>query len=157
PAPLKTRFSFCLIAGLAMAAGASAQGTGAPPTPANFVTSYVLQPSGNQVAIGNGGTMAFPLLNLTSTSTASFIIFTSGGTAGVVNSITVSGVGYSLSGLPLFPANLQPGSELRFTITFAPATRGVATGGLVLTLGGSRLSVTLTGQGVGAAITYTAT
>src|SRR3954469_20309220 len=100
-ASLKTRFSFFLIAGFGLAAAAHAQAT--------FVTSYVLQPSGNQTAIGSGGTLTFPAINLNSSASASFIIYNSGSGAGVVNSVNVSGAAFRVSGLPLLPANLAGG------------------------------------------------
>jgi len=148
-APLKTRFSFILIAGLGLAATAHAQ--------ANFVTSYVLQPSGNQTAISGGGTLTFPSINLNSSATASFIIYNSGSAAGVVNSVNVSGAAFRVSGLPLLPANLAPGSEIRFTVTFTPTARGASTGSLVVDLSGTRLNINLAGTAIGASLAYTMT
>src|SRR5262249_60482052 len=40
----------------------------------NFITSYILQPAGNQVAVGNGGTLTFTPTNLNATTTATFVI-----------------------------------------------------------------------------------
>ncbi len=145
---LKNRFSFILIAGLVLAAGAHAQ-TG-------FVISYVLQPSGNQTAVANGGTLPFPATNLNSTATASFIVYNGATTPAVLNGVSVTGDAFKVSGLPLLPANLAPGSEVRFTISFTPTARGAATGVLSLDIG-TKVSVNLTGQGTGASLAFTAT
>src|SRR4051812_22636026 len=148
-ASLKTRFSFFLLAGFGLAAAAHAQ--------SNFTTSYILQPSGNQTAIGNGGTLTFPAINLNSSATASFIAYNSGAATAVVNSVSVTGAAFKVSGLPLLPANVAAGSEVRFTITFTPTTRGVSTGVLTLDIGGSRVNINLAGQAGGASLAYTAT
>jgi hypothetical protein len=149
-ASLKTRISFFLATALACATLASAQ---AP----NYVISYIIQPGGNQTAVTNGGTLTFPAANLGNTATASFIIYNSGAAAGVVTNVTISGAAYSVSGLPLLPANLAGGSEVRFTITFRPTTRGAAAGQLVLDLAGQRMTINLAGSGIGGSLTYTAT
>lgn len=149
-APLN-RVSFLLAAGLAIAAQANAQGS------PNYTISYILQPAGNQTAIGAGGTIAFPSTRTGATATASFIIYNSGSGAGMVNGISSTGSAFQVSGLPLFPANLAAGSEIRFTITFAPAARGPATGSLTLDLSTGRVGIGLTGQGSGPVLSYTAT
>jgi hypothetical protein len=151
PALLKTRLSFILAAGFA--ACAYAQGVGQP----TYVTSYILQPAGNQTAINNGGTLAFPATGLNASATASFIIYNSAAAPGIVNSITVTGSAFKVSGLPLLPANLAAGAEIRFTITFTPTARGTSTGTLVVDLGTTRDTINLTGQAIGAAVTYTST
>src|SRR6059058_970371 len=146
-ASLKTRLGFFLIAGLAGAAAANAQ--------TNYVISYIMQPAGNQTAVSNGGTMTFPATNIGNTATASFIIYNAGTTAGGVTNVTLSGAAYSVSGLPLLPSTLAGGSEVRFTITFKPTTRGPATGSLVLQLAGQQVTITLNGSGIGGSLTYT--
>jgi len=147
-ASLKTRISFFLLAGLAGAAAANAQ--------TNYVISYIMQPAGNQTAITNGGTMTFPATTIGNTQSASFIIYNAGTTAGAVSNVTISGAAYTVSGLPLLPANLAGGSEVRFTITFKPTTRGPAPGSLVLQLAGQQVTITLNGSGIGGTLTYTA-
>ncbi len=130
-------------------------GTGQLP---NFITSYILQPAGNQVAISNGGTLAFPATNTSSTATASFIIANNGTGPGVVDSVTISGAGFLISGLTLLPATVQPNNNITFTISFAPAARGAASGTLNIALAGaSPISINLAGTGAGASLTYTVT
>ena len=69
PASFNTR-ALTVSALLAFAATANAQ-------QANYVTSYIVQPNGNQTAINDGGTIPFPSTNLNTTSSASFVIFNS--------------------------------------------------------------------------------
>jgi Abnormal spindle-like microcephaly-assoc'd, ASPM-SPD-2-Hydin len=129
-------------------------GTGQQP---NFITSYILQPTGNQVAIANGGTLAFPGTNLNAASSATFIIANNGTGPGVVNSVTVSGQAFRISGLTLMPATVQPSSSIQFTITFTPTARGTATGALDINIAGTgAIAMPLSGTGVGASLTYTA-
>jgi len=149
-ASLKARFSLLLAAAVGCVTIASAQ---AP----NFVISYIIQPNGNQTAVSNGGTLTFPATTLGNTASASFIIYNSGAGAGVVNNVTISGGAYTVSGLPLLPASLAPGSEVRFTITFKPTARGTAPGTLAVDLGSSKLSINLAGSGIGGSLTYTST
>lgn len=129
-------------------------GTGQQP---NLITSYILQPSGNQVAIANGGTLTFPGTALNGTATATFIISNSGTGPGVVNAVTVSGQMFRISGLTLMPATIQPNQNIQFTITFTPTARGPASGTLTIDLvGAGRVTIQLSGTGIGATLTYTA-
>ena len=130
-------------------------GTGQQP---NFITSYILQPTGNQVAISNGTTLSFPGTNVNATSSATFVIANNGTGPGTVNSVTVTGQSFQLSGLTLMPATVQPNSNIQFTITFAPTARGAATGSLSISISGAAaITIPLAGTGLGAALTYTAT
>jgi hypothetical protein len=124
----------------------------------NFITSYILQPTGNQVAIANGATLAFPSTNLNATATATFIIANNGTGPGTVNSVSVTGQAYRISGLALMPAIVQPTTSIQFTITFTPTSRGAATGALTISIAGTgTINIPLTGTGLGATLTYTAT
>lgn len=149
-ASLTTRLSFFLAAAIAGATAASAQS-------ASYVLSYIVAPAGNQTAVSNGGNIGFPPTTLGNTATASFIIYNAGAGTGTVNNVAVSGAAFTVSGLPLLPANLAAGSEIRFTLTFKPTTRGSATGSLSFDIGGSHVSIVLSGTGSGGALTYTAT
>jgi hypothetical protein len=124
----------------------------------NFITSYILQPTGNQVAIANGATLAFPGTNLNATASATFIIANNGTGPGIVNSVSISGQAFHISGLTLVPATVQPNTNIQFTITFTPTTRGGAAGSLAINLAGTgAINIPLSGSGLSAALTYTAT
>ena len=69
----------------------------------------------------------------------------SGGSNVTVSQATVSGTGFSVSGLTL-PLTLTPGQSFTFGITFAPQTSGSATGSLVIN-SGTTLTIPLSGTG----------
>jgi hypothetical protein len=123
----------------------------------NLITSYIVQPAGNQVAVGNGGTLTFTPTNLSSTTTATLIVLNAGTGPGVVNSAAVTGDAFKITGLPLLPGTVQPNSDLRFNIAFTPTQRGTSTGALSLDLGGTKISIALSGPAVGANLSYTST
>ena len=123
---------------------------------ANFILSYILNPNGNQVALGAGMPIQFPATTVNSSAAATFVILNSGSGTGSINSVTIAGAAFQVSGLTLLPANVPPNSDFRFTITFAPTARGQLTGSLSVDLGGTHVSVPLGGQAVGATLTFSA-
>jgi hypothetical protein len=125
-------------------------GTGVAP---NFVTSYLLNPAGNQTPIGDGGSITFPTAQVGQTGTAVFSILNNGTGPGTVGAVTISGSSFQISGLPLLPAKLLPTQTIQFTIVFAPAASGPQTGSLQVTLGTTTITISL--SGVGSAATYT--
>jgi hypothetical protein len=65
-------------------------------------------------------------------STTQTVTLTSTGTAALtINTISVSGTGFSTSSVSL-PAKLNPGQALSLTLTFKPTTVGTATGQLTI-------------------------
>jgi Abnormal spindle-like microcephaly-assoc'd, ASPM-SPD-2-Hydin len=124
----------------------------------SFITSYILQPTGNQVAIATGGTLSFPSTNIGSTAAATFIISNTGTGPGIINTVNVTGSAFTISGLTLLPATVQPTSAVQFTITFQPTARGSASGSLSITFAGaSAVNIQLSGLATGASLTYTLT
>jgi len=119
-----------------------------------LVSSYILNPDGNQVALGDTGTIPFSPTAVGATSTATFIIVNRGNGTGSVRGVTLNGAAFRLSGLPLLPADVDPGRDIRFTVIFAPTTRETLTGTLAVVLGDRSLNITLTGQGTGAVLSY---
>ena len=63
-----------------------------------------------------------------------------------ISSITVSGTGYSRSGITT-PFTLSANQSRQLTVTFSPTTAGNATGAVTITGSGSTLTVPLTGSG----------
>jgi hypothetical protein len=71
-----------------------------------------------------------------------------GGTSLTISAATISGAGFSHTGLTL-PLTLAPNQSSTFAVVFAPTTAGAVTGTLGLTVGGSTaLSLALSGTGV---------
>jgi len=118
----------------------------------SFVTSYILNPGGNQTQIGSGGTLVFGSTLVNTTATASFIIANPAtAPAGTVSGVTVSSGAFSISGLPLLPLTIAPGGQIQFTITFAPTTLGAQSG--TLSIGGLG-TIKLSGTSSGPLFTY---
>ena len=61
-----------------------------------------------------------------------------------VSTLTVSGVGFALSGAPALPVSIAPGASISFKIAFTPSSTGTYTG--VFAMGARQFS--LTGKGI---------
>jgi hypothetical protein len=71
-----------------------------------------------------------------------------GGTSLTITQATISGAGFSYTGLTL-PLTLTPNQSTTFSVVFAPTTPGSVTGSLAFTVGGSTaLTLALSGTGV---------
>ena len=104
-------------------------------------STYQLTPGVNSLSFGSVGVSAKSLLTLSLTNT---------GTGDVtISQISVTGAGYSLSGLSL-PATVAPGQSITLSVTFAPTAAGSATGTLSVSsnASGSPLAIALAGTGV---------
>jgi len=76
------------------------------------------------------------------------VTLSSTGTAAVtVNSTTVSGTGFSISGAAL-PATLNPGQSLVMNVRFNPTTTGSKTGQLAIASSASAITIPLSGTGI---------
>ncbi|MGH9712667.1 MAG: beta strand repeat-containing protein [Candidatus Acidiferrales bacterium] len=113
--------------------GLSGTGT-APPQPQ--LTINPTNVNFNNVNVGSNGTATITLSNPGNANT-------------VISQATASGSGFSLSGLAL-PTTIAAGGSTSFTATFAPTTKGSASGTISITSNapGSPASVTLSGTGV---------
>jgi hypothetical protein len=127
-------------------------GTGIAP---KLVTSYTLLPGGNQTAISDGGTIPFGQTIVAQTATATISITNQGTAPGTVSSASISGAAsFKISGLPLLPAAVDPGTTLSFSVVFTPTTADSVQGSLQIGLGSATETITLTGQGQAAAFKY---
>ncbi len=101
----------------------------------------------------NATSIAFGDVNLNSAATQSVILSSTGTAAVTVNSVTVSGSGFTISG-GTFPITLNPNQTVTISVQFDPTTAGAATGTLtvvstsstnptaILSLGGTGISGT---------------
>jgi hypothetical protein len=112
----------------------------------NLTLTYFFQPNGSPTALGAGG-ITFPATNLGSTATATLTILNTGGLAGTLQSVTLSGAAYQLSGTPTTPLSLPPGQQVSFNVSFAPQSAGGSLGLLVLSLNGNAATIGLSGTG----------
>lgn len=122
----------------------------------DWVLSYIFSSNGNQTAIRDRDTLAFPATSTGQTSSVTFFISNRGTAEGAVNDVAWGGDAFKVSGLPLLPSTLAPAGEIRFTVAFSPLTRDTARGWLRLNLGGTIVAITLEGPGIGPAFTFQA-
>jgi hypothetical protein len=119
----------------------SLEGIGATPS---LVLSYLSE--GNANSLANGDTIAFPNTAVKTTSSITVSVSNQGTGQGTIKGILVTGPGFLATGLPAFPASIDPGKELRFTVQFAPKDAGTATGGLRIDLSDRSVSAKLQGS-----------
>jgi HYDIN/CFA65/VesB family protein len=127
------------------------KGTGLAP---NFVPSYFLNPAGNQVPLADQSTMTFNPTLVGQTSSVTVIIANTGNGPGTFNSVSISGDGFQLAGLPLVPAQVAPTIDVRFTIVFTPKASTPYTGSLRVVLDGVARTVALSGTGLSPQLVY---
>ncbi len=123
------------------------------------ITSNASNPSLSIPLSGTGVTQGTLTANPTSLSfgtvqdgtstTLSETLTNSGGSTLTISAASASGTGFSLSGLTL-PATLTAGQSTSFSVKFAPAAAGAASGSVAITSNGSNpsLSIPLSGTGV---------
>ncbi|MGO8756847.1 MAG: beta strand repeat-containing protein, partial [Terracidiphilus sp.] len=94
--------------------------------------------------------LAFGSVPVSSPVTQSLVLSSTGSTAVTVSGATLSGTGYSISGVDL-PATLSPGQTATLSVQFDPTVAGKTTGQLTLVSNsqtGSSTTVALSGTGV---------
>lgn len=98
----------------------------------------------------NATSIAFGDVSLNTPATQSLVLSSTGTTAVTINSASLTGTGFSMSGVT-FPVTLNPGQQVTLNIQFDPTTAGSVTGKLTITSNSSSNStaqVTLSGNGV---------
>jgi hypothetical protein len=111
-------------------------------------------PSGNAVQVLPGATLAFPATPVSGTALGSFSLVNRGSGAGKVNAISVAGDFFELRGLPLLPAQVDAGRDLRFSIAFLPAQAATARATLSLDIPSQAAVFVLEGAGASPAYSY---
>ncbi|MBI4873570.1 MAG: choice-of-anchor D domain-containing protein [Acidobacteria bacterium] len=122
-----------------------------------FAYGYAIG-TGNTNPIAAGGAIVFPPtpLNPTTPAVATITLSNRGSASGVVDRIAASGSAvFQLGGLPLLPVQIDPGKDLRFTVSFAPTQREQQTGALTIESGGRTIAFAIQGSGASAVYEYT--
>ena len=108
--------------------------------------------SGTGVAPGTlsiaPASMAFGSVQVGGSQKQSATLTNSGGSSIVISQATMSGAGFSLSGITL-PLTLGAGASSTLSVTFAPQSAGNVSGTATITSNASNPSVTLTATGTG--------
>ena len=112
----------------------------------NFGVSYFFAPAGSSTNLGSS--IAFPATNLGSSATVTITVLNSGGLAGTLQSVTSTGAAYQLANAPSSAAQISPGQQVSFSVSFAPAATGGNQGVLTLNLNGIIITVVLSGTGI---------
>jgi hypothetical protein len=110
--------------------------------------------SGSFVPISSGGTITLPDTPVGATSTAVVNIVNSGSGPDTITSIALAGSGYSLVGVPLLPATLNPNATLSLTVQFTPTTTGVQNATLQANFGSGSWSGTVTAKAITSFLQY---
>jgi len=125
---------FCIVPILAVIAAATPRSAGA----SGPLTATPVSASFGSVPVGTANTQSLRLKN---TGTAALTI----------SSVTISGAGFSMSGVPT-PSTIAPGASINATVRFAPTSASSYAGKVTVVSNASNYTTTigLTGTGVGA-------
>jgi len=110
----------------------------------NAAAAPALTLTGTTTPLGAGGIVNFGSVVMNQTASQSFVLSNSYSSPLTVNSVTVSGAGFSGPTGASFPLSIPPGQSATFQVTFAP-TSGITYQG-TLTVDGR--AFTLAGQGL---------
>lgn len=113
-----------------------------------------IQSNGNYVPLATGGTLVFPATPINSNSDISISMLNQGSAPGVVNSITIAGDAYQLTGLPPLPITLTPGVQLKIGLRFLPLSAGAQSGSLQVSLDSGILTASLQGTAISSFLSY---
>ena len=121
----------------------SGSGTLTVPVSGTAVTQGQLSP--------NPGSLNFQNVQVGNSQTLQETVSNSGGETVNISQATVSGTGFSISGITP-PISLTPGGSITFNATFAPQSQGSASGNIAITSDAinSPLNISLAGNGTAA-------
>jgi Abnormal spindle-like microcephaly-assoc'd, ASPM-SPD-2-Hydin/Protein of unknown function (DUF1573) len=98
----------------------------------------------------NPGSLNFGSVTVGNKQSLSETVTNTGGASVTISSATISGTGFSLSGITT-PVTLTTGESATFSVTFAPASTGAASGSVTITSNASNPSLTIPLSGTGVA------
>jgi hypothetical protein len=100
--------------------------------------------------IANPATLAFGTVQTGSNATLTDALTNTGGSVVTINSASVGGPGFSVSGLS-FPMTLNPGASVTYSVTFSPSSGSAATGTISVASNASDTTLNVGLSGTGAA------
>lgn len=108
--------------------------------------------SGTGAAVGalgaNPTSLNFGTVQTGSNQALSETVTNTGGSTVTISQVGISGTGFTLTGIST-PATLTAGQSASFTVTFAPASAGSASGSVTVTSNGSNPTLTISLAGTG--------
>jgi hypothetical protein len=124
-------------------------------TAPNMVVAYALSTNANVTPVASGSTIPFPSTVVGSSNTATILIANQGSGSGSIQSISVSGTGFSPQSLPLLPVqSLAAGSNVQFSVLYAPTQTGMNSGTLTIVLPNQTVTLGLQGTAIASLFTY---
>jgi hypothetical protein len=111
----------------------------------NLGLSYFFAPNGSLTSLHVADSITFAATSIGSSATAVINVMNFGAIAGTLQSIGVSGPAFQLSGVPAMPAQIDPGQQLSFRLTFTPQSTGGSQGLLSVNLNGIIAPIGLVG------------
>jgi hypothetical protein len=120
----------------------------------NLILTYIDPTSGNQVPLSQGGILQFPKTTVKASSVAQIVVLNKGTGSGIVDSVSVTGTGFTLTNEPLTPAAIAAGSAFTVGVTFSPLAIQEYKGTAVVSVGGVSTTINLDGQGTNSAFSY---
>lgn len=139
-------------------AGAVTGGLSVTSDAANSPLSISLNGTGMQSGFSiSPGSLSFGNVIVGQSSSQNVTLSNTGNSSLAVSLATISGTGFSMSGLTL-PATISAGQNVSFSVQFAPTVTGAATGSIIFTDGApnSPQTLSLAGSGVASNATLTA-
>ena len=122
---------------------------------ADYTVSFQLLGEGNETLVGDGGLFEFPETELEETSTATVIVTNRGSGPGTVEDIVFAGEDvFVVSGIPLLPADVLAGRDVRFTLEFTPVDRRRSFAAMNVRFGLGSQAIAIQGPGVGATFSH---
>jgi len=125
-----------------------------PGDTSSVIISYVFPDRGNSIPLAPGESIPYPVTTAGTRQSATVVITNRGSTSTTIQSAAVTGAGFEMTSLPLLPAPMIAGGEMRFNIVFAPTDGSNYTGELRITVLNQTRSYRLTGQGAAGQISY---
>ncbi len=100
----------------------------------------------------SGNSLSFGGVTVDTSTTQSLTLRSTGTAPVTINSATISGAGFALTGGAL-PATLNPGQSIVLQVSFSPSTTGIAAGQVVVSsssAGNNAMTIALSGRGTAA-------
>ncbi len=149
PSGTAQAFKFTLaVQGTVPGGGTTGGGTTGGGAAANdIITSWINYNAGSQTPVGSGDTIPFPSTVSGSRVSLAFIVNNRGKDAVALTSVSLSGTAFEVSAVPLLPASISGGGEVRFNIVYSPPDGKEHTGQLRVTVGATQRTFTVRGVG----------
>jgi hypothetical protein len=128
--------------------GSNSKATTVPVSGTGTIQSTVSTTPGQLVA--NPSSLSFGSVQVSNAKTLSEAVTNTGGSSVTLSQATVTGIGFSISGLTL-PMTLATGQSVTFTATFAPQSGGSASGSISIGSNASNSTMTISLAGSGTA------